>query len=52
MSDELIYSWIKPRLSNKTSGYRAIIIEQYPLTIYERGLFLLIEDIIDNPFGS
>ena len=52
MSNELIYSWIKPRLSNKTFGYRAIIIEQYPLTIYERGLLLLVEDIIYNSSGS
>ena len=52
LTDELIYSWIKPRLSNETSGYRAVIIEQYTLTIYERGLLLLVEDIIDNSFGS
>ena len=52
MSDELIYSWVKPRLSNKTSGYRAVIIEQYSLTIYERGMLLLVEDIIYNTSGS
>jgi len=52
MSDELIYSWVKPRLSNETFGYRAVIIEQHPLTIYKRGLFLLVEDIINNSSGS
>ena len=33
-------------------GIRAVIIEQYTLTIYKRGLLLLVEDIICNSFGS
>ena len=39
-------------------GYQAIVnddeegVSAFTLTIYERGLFLLIEDIIDNSSGS